>query len=92
MLFRSISVKKILSGGHKGCVRSFVPCTWNNSIITGGEDSRLCEWHVDHVSANGGIKGKDIASSYTLSSEKTAPRSGGGVLRRQKKKKGYSPY
>jgi WD40 repeat protein len=88
----SISVKKILSGGHKGCVRSFVPCTWNNSIITGGEDSRLCEWHVDQVSVNSGTNGRDAASSYILSSEKTTPRSGGGVIRRQKKKKGYSPY
>lgn len=88
----SISVKKILSGGHKGCIRSFVPCTWNNSIITGGEDSRLCEWNLDQKGVSSGNVGKEVASSYSFSSQKQMPRSGGGAIRRQKKKKGHSPY
>ncbi len=86
----SISIKKILSGGHRGCVRSFVPCTWNNSIITGGEDSRLCEWNLSQNGCNGGSV--QAAKSYSFPSQQQMPRSGGGVIKRQKKKKGHSPY
>ena len=109
----SMEVKKVMSGGHRGCIRSFVPVSSNSNsnagngnrngtgacFITAGEDSRLCEWS-EHGNGNAGSaagasagnnNGNGMkANSYSLSSE--APKSGGGVIRRQKKKKGHSPY
>lgn len=112
----SLEVKKIMSGGHRGCIRSFVPVSsnsnsnsnsnagngnrnWSGSgngtcFITAGEDSRLCEWseRIEHGKGNTGINSGSKANSYSLSSEQVAPKYGGGVIRRQKKKKGHSPY
>ena len=105
----SLEVKKVMSGGHRGCVRSFVPVSSNSNsssnagngngngngscFITAGEDSRLCEWS-EH--GNGNTRSAASASAGNgrslLSSEQIAPKSGGGVIRRQKKKKGHSPY
>ena len=87
----AISVKRILSGGHKGCIRSFVPSALNDSIITGGEDSRLCEWNMNQVEA-GSEQARVETAAYSFSSETKKPKSGGGVIRRQKKTKGHAPY
>ena len=110
----ALAVKKIMSGGHRGCIRSFVPVSSTSksgdggmpstSIITAGEDSRLCEWS-EHVTVNSSGNGNGngngngmqssapgVAASYSFSSEKQEPKSGGGVIRRKKKKKVHAPY
>ena len=94
----SISVKRILNGGHKGCIRSFAPCSWNSSIITGGEDARLCEWNLSqngtHATASTSLAESNgiISTSLSVKVQAQVPQCGGGVIRRKKKKKGHAPY
>lgn len=85
----SMSLKKVLSGGHKSCIRSLTSLT-NNVILTGGEDSRLCEWDLTDESS---ITTDQSTFSRKINSPKNDfPKAGGGVIRRQKKKKGQTPY
>ena len=58
-----LTVKRVLSGGHRACVRAFVPCLSSGWLggaggasscvfLTGGEDARLCEWNVNGGNGN----------------------------------------
>lgn len=88
----SMNLRRILSGGHMGCIRGFVssPLPFEKSVIvTGGEDARLCEWNVNQEKKkSNGTSG----ISHSLSSSDTLPRVGGGRVKRSKKKQGYTPY
>mmetsp|Transcript_17249 Transcript_17249/g.25770 ORF Transcript_17249/g.25770 Transcript_17249/m.25770 type:complete len:512 (+) Transcript_17249:464-1999(+) len=98
----SISPKVVLRGGHKSCIRAFT--AEMGGIITGGEDSRLCEWDLNsnpngsmnsnHSSMQGVVStnANSNVPSYSLSSQTTMPRAGGGRIRRQKNRKGHTPY
>ena len=104
----SMSVKRVLSGGHKACIRTFALSSNEKSIITGGEDSRLCEWNlfnnvINGVNSDTSSRGSSLSSSnsvnsgaikgsYSSSTQNTAPRQGGGRIRRQKVKRGHVPY
>ena len=35
-----------LAGGHRGCIRDFCWLEEGLRLVTGGEDARLCEWHL----------------------------------------------
>lgn len=90
----SITVKRVLSGGHKACIRAFASSLQEQSIITGGEDSRLCEWKLNNrtnttttAPSSGTVK-----TFHSLSTNSSMPKQGGGRIRRQKSKKGYAPY
>lgn len=88
----SMNLRRILSGGHVGCIRGFVqsPLPFERSVIvTGGEDSRLCEWKISPEKKSNGTTGKE---NYSLSSNDATPRVGGGRIKRSKKKKGFNPY
>lgn len=89
----NISLKQILTSGHKSSIRSFTALN-DNSIITGGEDSRLCEWSVNKNSnitnASQNMPRKVAASS--ASSERKPSQPGGGAIRRHKTKKEHRPY
>eukprot|EP00978_Attheya_sp_CCMP212_P013213 scaffold33177_cov54-Attheya_sp.AAC.3 len=91
-----------LSGGHRGCVRSFTrtSCSSNgtqsNIILTGGEDARLCEWNLDHVpppqpAAQGSVSTESLLTGKIEQTKQTQP-SRGGPLRRERKKPTASPY
>lgn len=66
-----------LHSGHKGCVRAY---DWNpnytTTIITGGEDARLCEWDKN-TRAQSSLPGNKLFRS-------SAPQKGGGVTRLKK--------
>jgi len=88
----SMNLRRILSGGHLGCIRGFVssPLPFEKSVIvTGGEDARLCEWNItlEKQSAKGS-KGKN----NSLSSSDAIPSVGGGRIKRSKKRQGHTPY
>ena len=89
----SISAKRVLSGGHKASIRSFVSSSsQDGSIITGGEDSRLCEWELNGKKNTQARNATSAAMSYSLSTHSAMPREGGGRIRRQKSKKAHAPY
>jgi len=88
----SMNLRRVLSGGHVGCIRAFVssPVSFEKSVIvTGGEDARLCEWNNNSAqkTSRGAIK-----KSNSMFSEEAIPRAGGGRIKRSKKKLGHSPY
>lgn len=85
----SINIRRILKGGHKSCIRSFVSSSNDGSMITAGEDARLCEWNFTKSSTS---VGSNDTISYSLSKETTMPREGGGCIKRQKSKKSHKPY
>jgi len=95
----SMNLRRVLSGGHVGCIRGFVssPLPFEKSVIvTGGEDARLCEWTIN--SGNKGY-GSTSKNSYSLSMSDARPRVGGGPIKRSKKEKrahsllkGHTPY
>lgn len=85
----SISAKRVLKGGHKSCIRSFVAPVGGTSIITGGEDSRLCEWNLIKNNSEPIAPAKE---SYSLPTENDVPKAGGGRMRRKKAKKKHTPY
>lgn len=88
----NISLKQILTGGHKSSIRSFTSLN-DNVIITGGEDSRMCEWDVNKSinmpNASPNVSRKVAVASI---SESNPPQPGGGAIRRHKKKKEHRPY
>lgn len=88
----NISLKQILTGGHKSSIRSFTALN-NNVIITGGEDSRMCEWNVNK-SNNAPNMSPGISRMATEASvsESNPPQVGGGAIRRHKKKTEHRPY
>ena len=79
----ALAVKKIMSGGHKGCIRSFVPVSSRNhgidstSIITAGEDSRLCEWN-EHANS-GGSGGNGVTASAAAGTTTTVAVAAAGA-------------
>jgi len=97
----SIAVKATLKGGHKASIRSFaVSSRTNTAIVTGGEDSRLCEWCLDDKKSELNQflnkktnKGLNIVSPST-SGGAILQNVGGGRIKRSKNKKGHanSPY
>lgn len=85
----SITAKQVLKRGHKSCIRAFVSSSPHNYIITGGEDSRLCEWNLMNKSSVSIEAGK---VPYSIPKESLIPKQGGGRIRRQKGKKSHAPY
>jgi len=94
----SISLKRMLMGGHKASIRSFVPVAFSNGdgcttccILTAGEDSRICEWNPNNVDEVPLVVGD---SSHRPARERMVdtPMEGGGAVRRRKHKKAHSPY
>lgn len=85
----SMSAKRVLKGGHKSCIRSFVAPMGGTSIITGGEDSRLCEWNLINKNS---IPVVAAAESYSSPKENDIPKAGGGRIRRKKSRKKHTPY
>jgi len=85
----SFSLHGALCRGHMGCVRGFDFAEGARSIITGGEDARLCEWKVETT-----IGSMSPLANSNLSASTSKPRSGGGpISRRHKgKKTSASPY
>jgi hypothetical protein len=88
----NISLKQILTNGHKSSIRSFTTLN-DNSIITGGEDSRLCEWSVNKNS-NMSNTSQSMPRKVTIASasERNQSQPGGGAIRRHKTKKEHRPY
>jgi WD40 repeat protein len=85
----AISAKSILKGGHKSCIRAFVSSPIDKTLITGGEDARLCEWNL--VDKNLAMEETNKAS-FSMTKENAMPKQGGGRLRRPKSKKSHAPY
>jgi len=88
----TISLTHTMIGGHRGCIRSFTgsPSSFSkvDSLITGGEDARLCEWKsIDYELEK---KSEARKMSYKLSEGK--PQTGGGPTRRAKKSFTNTPY
>jgi len=86
----SMNLRRVLSGGHVGCVRAFVssPLPFEKSVIvTGGEDARLCEWNINSAQTTSAMK-----TSKSMSSGNAISRAGGGRIKRSKKKQGHAPY
>jgi FOG: WD40 repeat len=88
----SISMNRMLKGGHKASIRSFVPVTCNGDgnatcIVTAGEDSRICEWNPN-VSEIRPVHGSD----HSVASNSRPVAEGGGAMRRRKHRKAHSPY
>eukprot|EP01083_Nonionella_stella_P117974 352041_1 len=92
----SIELKRILSNGHKGCIRGFIgddsSAATAGSMITVGEDSRLCEWNCRSYSGTNDAAAAAAAAAQRKSTISSRPKSGGGVVRRHTKKKGHTPY
>ncbi len=86
----SIAAKRVLTGGHKSCIRSFaLSSSQNSTIITGGEDARLCEWNLGDSSNTSLKQSGERKPSQPISN----PKVGGGRIRRQKSKnRGHAPY
>ena len=109
-----------LKGGHKGCIRDFSWMEYNNNggnggngmngrvLVTGGEDSRLCQWNVygttgvdgggdsiHHRGSRGGEGGGPIMSGRGGRSNldnSNDKHNGGSAVGRKGKKKFGSPY
>ena len=97
----SISLKRMLMGGHKASIRSFVPVAPNGDecatcIFTAGEDSRICEWNPHNVGEMrpGHEFDNRVASNNHPVREivMDTPKERGGAIRRRKHKKAHSPY
>ena len=89
-----------LKGGHRGCIRNF---SWVDDtddvgegmrLVTGGEDSRLCEWEMllggdtTHIQ----IIGTMGSGGHARSSKNAIGNTGGGGWKEKTKKKFGSPY
>lgn len=97
----SISLNKMLMGGHKASVRSFVPISSNSDecgtcIFTAGEDSRICEWNPSASKIRRGYEFESSAATInrSVAGERgmDTAMEGGGAIRRRKHKKAHSPY
>lgn len=87
----SISVKRLLKGGHKSsCIRDFVVSPLDRSIVTAGEDSRLCEWKL--IKPINTTPNLNVRASYSSEKESINPKEGGGRIKKQKSKKSHAPY
>ena len=85
-----LAFQRQLNGGHKGCIRDYA-VLGNGTILTGGEDARMCEWTLGDASGIGDSARNEI--NIRAGAKKGEYRnSGGGKMKRSKGKKGHAPY
>jgi len=98
----SMTLSHTMSGGHKGCVRGFVVSrdviqSRHRVLVTGGEDARLCEWHLDgeqqqqhqqpqQQTSPLHVAGRHPPSSRLLGRERGPGARGGGPIKHSRKK------
>ncbi|KAL9187731.1 hypothetical protein ACHAXT_006109 [Thalassiosira profunda] len=73
-----------LKGGHRGCIRDFCwidDGSGGRTLVTGGEDARLCEWD---------LSGKQAAANFHSGKKDRSHKGGGPVSGRSLKSAGSS--
>jgi WD40 repeat protein len=80
----------VLTGGHRGVVRSWVRCS-DGVTLTAGEDARLCEWSTRPLEPH--QQQPRLASSAPHPPPRgSAGAGGGGPVRRQRSRPNLGPY
>lgn len=78
-----------LGRGHKGVIRDWCPMS-ASTLITVGEDARICEW--DMTAAGQPQSSHGIGFGQTVMQHASSRKTSGGPARRQKNKRGATPY
>lgn len=78
---------QVLSGGHRGVVRGAVMLS-PSTLMTAGEDARLCEWNLLGRQAYASPRSSPTNARRTVA----GTRGGGGPLRRQRIRPAAGPY
>ena len=59
-----------LSGGHTDVVRCFHIGSGGTSILTGGEDTKLCAWGEPQAAASAAVAAGEVAAGPSKKKEK----------------------